>query len=114
MGTSPLLILEQDKRLQATLAGWKFIEFVEERAPKARSVDGLSLPELIDVAWEGVTYRDAQAEAVLGHHLHPSSKIRQAMKLGLGYPDGTIHQLAEQWIALKVQALIQTKPKRKT
>jgi hypothetical protein len=37
---------------------------------------------------------------------------------GLGYPDGTIHPLAEQWIAMKVQSMIQAratpKSKRKT
>ena len=116
VGTSPLLILEQDKRLQAVLAGWKFIEFYEDAGPTARKLVGRALPELIEIAWDGIGYLDAQVEAVVGMHLRPSSKVRQAGKLGLGFPDGTILPLAEQWIALKVQSLIQekAKPKRKT
>lgn len=114
VGTSPLLILEQDKQLQAVLAGWKFIEFTEDHAPKARKIDGLSLPDLIKVAWDGVSFQEAQVERVLEGCRVPGRKVRQASTIGLGYPDGTIHQLAEQWIAVKVQALIQTRSKRKT
>jgi hypothetical protein len=114
VGTSPLLILEQDKRLQLTLAGWKFIEFFEDEAPDAKDLDGLSLPELIAVAWDGIGYMDAQIESVVGYDVSPRAVVQQAAKLGLGYPDGTIHHLAEQWIALKVQAMIQSRSKKKT
>jgi len=116
MGTSPLLVLEQDIRLQMTLASWRFIEFREDHAPRARKIDDLPVSELVKVAWDGVSFSEGQVESILESVTVPGRKVRQAMKLGLGYPDGTIHPLAEQWIAMKVQSMIQSraKPKRKT
>jgi hypothetical protein len=113
VGTSPLLILEQDKQLQAVLASWKFIEFMEDRAPAIRKVEGLTLPQLVTAAWDGISYSAAKVSTLLSLHPNADEKVKQAAGLGLGYPDGTIHPLAEQWIAFTVQSLLKSKAGRK-
>lgn len=111
---SPLLILEQDKKLQAVLAGWSFIEFQEEHAPRAKGIDGKTASEVVDIVWDGVTFRAEQINEVFGTRMRAKDVVKQAKSLGLGYPDGTIHPLAEAWIAARVQSMIQGRSKRKT
>jgi len=110
---SSLLVLERDERLQATLALWRFFEFKEDRAPKAKSIDGKSMVELAAIAWDGISYDEEQVAIVLAVRTHAVEKVVQASRIGIGYPDGTIHPLAEAWLATKVRAMLQT-PKRKT
>jgi len=110
---SSLLVLERDERLQATLALWRFFEFKEVRAPKAKSIDGKSVVELAAIAWDGVEWDESQIKIVLAVRTHAVEKLVQASRIGIGYPDGTIHPLAEAWLSAKVRTMIQA-PKRRS
>ena len=51
------------------------------------------------MAWEGIELPVAQTGLLVGRNLPVEDLLARAAQLGLGLPDGSLHPVAEGWLA---------------
>jgi hypothetical protein len=100
-----LLVLERDRNLAVILAVWSAVSFPgAELPPRVPAGDG-GTAVWIATAWDGVPRPYANVGALVGRHLPVQDLVDRAISLGLAYPDGTIHPVAESWIAAQAHRI---------
>lgn len=107
----PLIVAMQDPSLQRVAAVWSLLHFDPTDPParwddETRPLGEISRQDLLAAAWEGIELARADARGLLGQTFDLNEVARFA-RLGLGYPDGTLHSLMDAW--LTAQAVSMTK-----
>jgi hypothetical protein len=101
-----LVVLERDRQLQVVLAVWRMLDFTETAQPKS-AARPTNLSGWIAIAWSGIEMPVAQASALAGEYLPVAALLQRAALLGLGLPDGSVHPVADGWLAAESARIAQ-------
>ena len=99
----PLVVLASDEQMQVMAAVWEFLRFETERDASlpmhCREVVGMTVIELIERVWAYVSIDFQHARELVGPAFPVRDVAIRISRLGIGYPDGTIHRNADNWLA---------------